>query len=305
MKSKISSTLLVLLFLLIMFNNFYLFAGQKGEADDKLPVKLEELTSPDFVGAVNLAGGVCVLPIGILEKHGPHLPLGTDMLDARQVALRAAQKEYTIVFPEYYFGQIYEAKHQPGTISYSSDLIWKLLQETCDELARNGLKKIIIVNGHGGNRYWLNYFCQAQLAEKRDYAVVLFSSENDPIVAKKVQELRKTTTGGHAGETETSMVMAHRPELVKIEHAKDQSGENLQRLDQIPYIFTGIWWYARYPNHYAGDGSHADKEIGELLLNKDADQLVKLIQALKKDDSILELQNEFYKESESPLKTKQ
>lgn len=305
MQPKIRSKFFITIISFLWINSFLLYAGQNNEPGEKLPVKFEELTSPDFVNAVNLAEGVCVLPIGILEKHGPHLPVGTDMLDARQVALRAAHKEFTIVFPEYYFGQIYEAKHQPGTISYSPDLIWKLLQETCNELARNGLKKIIIVNGHGGNRYWLNYFCQSQLAEKKDYAVVLFTSEWDSVVAKKVQGLRKTTTGGHAGETETSMVMSHRPESVKIEQAKNQSGENLQRLDQIPYIFTGIWWYARYPNHYAGDGSHANKEIGELLLNKDADQLVKLIQTLKKDDSILKLQSEFYKKSENPLKTKQ
>ena len=95
----------------------------------KLPVKYEELTAPEFAQAVKLADGVCVLPIGILEKHGPHLPLGTDMLDAREIALRAVSKEYSIVFPEYYFGQIYEAKHQPGTIAYSHELVWNLLQE--------------------------------------------------------------------------------------------------------------------------------------------------------------------------------
>ena len=305
MQNESKSKYLVFFISLFIVLSLSLSAGQENKTGNKLPVKLEELTSPDFVKAVDLAAGVCVLPMGILEKHGPHLPLGTDMLDARQIALRAAQKEYTIIFPEYYFGKIYEAKHQPGTISYSPELIWQLLQETCNELARNGLKKIIILNGHGGNTYWLNYFCQSQLAEKKDYAVVLFSSEWDSVVAKKVQELRKTTTGGHAGETETSMVMSHRPELIKIEDARNQSGENLQRLDQIPYIFTGIWWYARYPNHYAGDGSHADKEIGELLLNKDADQLVKLIQTLKKDDSILNLQSEFYQKAENPLKTKQ
>jgi creatinine amidohydrolase len=215
------------------------------------------------------------------------------------------KQEYAIVFPEYYVGQIYEAKQQPGTIAYSTELVWKLLQETCDELARNGLKKIIIVNGHGGNRFMLNYFCQSQLESRRDYAVVMFVPESDAEVAEKVKELRKTTVDGHAGETETSMVMAHRPDLAHYEQGKDQSGENLERLNHVPYIFTGIWWYARYPNHYAGDGSEANPEIGNLLLDSRAGQLVELIRVMKKDDKILELQNKFFDDAEDPLKTKQ
>src|SRR5256886_2838535 len=61
-------------------------------------------------------------PFGILEKHGPHLPLGTDLLDVRYAALHAAEQEYTVVFPEYYFGQIFEARHEPGTVAYSAHL---------------------------------------------------------------------------------------------------------------------------------------------------------------------------------------
>jgi creatinine amidohydrolase len=86
-----------------------------------LSFKMEELTSPEFVKAIELADGVCVIPIGIIEKHGPHLPLGTDLFEAREIAFTAAKKEYAVVFPPYYAGQIFEAKHQPGTIAYSND----------------------------------------------------------------------------------------------------------------------------------------------------------------------------------------
>ena len=95
-----------------------------------IPFKYEELTAPDFVKAVELSGETCIIPIGVLEKHGTHLPLGTDMLDVREVASRAARMEYFVVFPEYYFGQILEARHQPGTIAYSQELQWKILEET-------------------------------------------------------------------------------------------------------------------------------------------------------------------------------
>jgi creatinine amidohydrolase len=127
----------------------------------------------------------------------------------------------------------------------------------------------------------------------------------NPDVAEKVKKLRETKTGGHAGETETSMMQASRPDLVHMDRAKEQSGEDLARLKHIPTKYTGIFWYAQYPNHYAGDGSYAKSELGELLISSQADQLVELIKILKKDDTILKLQNRFYNESKNPLKTKQ
>ena len=116
----------------------------------KLSVHWEELTASDFREGIHRSQGTCLLPFGILEKHGPHLPLGTDLLDVRYAALHAAEQEYAVVFPEYYFGQIAEAKHEPGTMAYSRTLQLALLQETTDEMARNGCKKVLIVNGHGG-----------------------------------------------------------------------------------------------------------------------------------------------------------
>ena len=106
-----------------------------------LSTKWEELTGPDFVRAIQQAQGVCILPFGILEKHGPHLPLGTDLINVRYAVEHATQQEYAVIFPAYYFGQIAEARQQPGTVSYSMHMQLDLLQETTDEMARNGCKK--------------------------------------------------------------------------------------------------------------------------------------------------------------------
>src|SRR5438094_2477270 len=155
-----------------------LFAAIPLFSQVKLSVQWEELTAADFVQGVRQAQGTCLLPFGIIEKHGPHLPLGTDLLDVRYAALHAAEQEYAIVFPEYYFGQIFEAKNQPGTIAYSSELQLELLQQTTDEMARNGCKKIIIVNGHGGNEHLLPYFAQSQLDQPHDYVVYVFDQRS-------------------------------------------------------------------------------------------------------------------------------
>jgi creatinine amidohydrolase len=117
-----------------------------GWTQAKLSVHWEELTAAEFRSAIELSKGTCLLPFGILEKHGPHLPLGTDLLKVRYEVLHAAEQEYAVVFPEYYFGQILEARHEPGTVAYSSHLQLELLQETTDEMARNGCKKMVIVN---------------------------------------------------------------------------------------------------------------------------------------------------------------
>src|ERR1700728_346252 len=97
-------------------------AGSGLQGQTKLSPKWEELTAADFRQGILQSKGVCLLPFGILEKHGPHLPLGTDLLNVRYASLHAVEQEYAVVFPEYYFGQIFEAKHEPGTIAYSREM---------------------------------------------------------------------------------------------------------------------------------------------------------------------------------------
>lgn len=272
----------------------------------QLPFRLEELTAPDYIKAVEKSSKTCILPIGVFEKHGPHLPLGTDLYAAREFAMRAAEKEYTVVFPWYYFSQINEAKQQPGTIAYSPELIWKVLQETLDELARNGFDKIIIVNGHGGNNAFLNYFGMAQLSERRSYSLYWFQPTNDPEVLKKAEELTQHDPyDQHAGNKESSVMKAIIPEFVHLDRAGQQSGIDQDRLKHLSNVYTGIWWYAKYPNHYSGDGTKANAQAGELLINSTVNQLVKMIQAVKKDEVTPALQKQFFDESEKPLKTKQ
>ncbi len=272
----------------------------------ELPFRMEELTAPDFIKAVEKSSKTCIIPIGVFEKHGPHMPLGTDLYMSREYALRAAGQEYAVVFPWYYFSQINEAKHQPGTIAYSPELIWKILQETLDELNRNGFEKIIIVNGHGGNNAFLNYFGMAQLSEPRDYSLYWFRPESSSEVAQKAAELsQEDEYDQHAGNSETSEMVAAHPEVVHKDRANQQSGVDQERMKNLKYVYSGIWWYASYPNHYSGNGSKATPEAGELLINETVDQLVEMIKEVKSDTVVPELQREFYKKSVNPLNTKQ
>lgn len=267
----------------------------------KLSVHWEELTAEDFAKGIQKSGNTCILPFGILEKHGPHLPLGTDLLDVRYAALHAAEQEYAVVFPEYYFGQIFEAKHQAGTVAYSADLQLQLLQETTDEMARNGCKKIIIVNGHGGNEHLLPYFAQSQLDQPHDYVVYVFDQRSPESGGPP----KKTSMDMHAGESETSKMMIARPDTVHQDRASKESGADQHRVNLPDDVYTGIWWYARFPNHYSGDGAAATKELGEFQMNWWISTLVKIIQSVKADNESLKLQNEFYEKAKHPLDTPQ
>src|SRR6266852_1194260 len=250
----------------------------------QLSVHWEELTAEDFRSAIQQSQGTCLLPFGILEKHGPHLPLGTDLLKVRYAALTAAQKEFAVVYPEYYFGQIFEARHEPGTVAYSSHLQLELLQETTDEMARNGCKKIIIVNGHGGNEHLLPFFAQAQMDKQHDYVVYVLDGER----SRPGGPAKKSSMDMHAGENETSTMLISRPDLMHLDRAGKESGADQARLSLPDTLYTGIWWYARFPHHYSGDGSVATRELGEYEMQSWIADIGKAIRAVKADKSGLQ-----------------
>jgi creatinine amidohydrolase len=261
----------------------------------ELPCRWDELTASDWPKAQEKAAYTCILPIGILEKHGPHVPLGSDLIQVREWSARAAKREYVVIFPDYFYGQIYEARHQPGAFALPSRVVWDLLDATCEEIARNGFKKIVIVNGHGGNPQLLRFFIQSQLERRRDYVVYFYDPKPDPAFTEKVSKLRKSDPAGdaHAGERETSTLLYLRPDLVQMDRAAQESGEDLKRLP-LPDLYTAIGWYSSFPNHYAGEGAKATRELGEALNEGRIENLVQAIRTVKADTKALELQTEFF-----------
>jgi creatinine amidohydrolase len=216
--------------------------------------------------------------------------------------MNAVKQEYAVVFPQYYFGQIFEAQQQPGTVAYSLTTQLTLLQETVKEMARNGCKKVVIVNGHGGNNSLLPMFAQAQLASPRDYVVYVFGLPQRDAPGRPAM---KTTMDMHAGETETSLMLVARPDLVHMDRATDESGADQKRQSLPGSVYTGIWWYARFPNHYSGEGAAGNRELGEFEQKEWSRQIAEAIKAIKADTESLKLQNQFFEDSQHPLDTKQ
>jgi creatinine amidohydrolase len=266
-------------------------------------MRWEELTGDEFPAAVQQSEGVCIVPLSVVERHGHHLPLGTDTLIGRAVVERAAAIEPAIVFPDHIYTQIPEARHQPGTIAIDPDLMVQLLDNVCREIARNGLKKIVLVNAHGGNSGLVSLFNMLQLYGPRDYVVYLVQ----PIMAlfgSGVELPWSKSTDGHAGPGETSIILRQRPDLVHMDRVPDveTDGRARGRLSALRNagVQTGIGWYADYPTHYQGDASTATAEAGDLLLDLMTDAVVRGVRAVKADQDASLLQEEFFAAAGSP-----
>ena len=265
-------------------------------------MRWEELTGDEFPEGVERSDGVCVIPLSVVERHGHHLPLGTDTMIGRAVVTRAAAQEPAVIFPDHIYTQIPEARHAPGTISIDPELMVQLLDNVCREVARNGFSKIVLVNAHGGNAGLVSLFNMLQLYRPKDYVVYLVQ----PFMAIFGGGLDlpwPMESDGHAGPGETSLILSERPELVHMDRvpATDE-GVARGRLDALKAagVLTGIWWYADQPTHYQGDASLADAPTGERMLDIMADAVVTAVRAIKADDVSRSLQDEFFAASAKP-----
>ncbi len=145
-------------------------------------------------------------------------------------------------------------------------------------------------------------FAQSQLASQRDYVVYVFGLPNENVPGRPAL---KSPFDMHAGEVETSNMLIARPDLVHQDRAGQQSGADQHRQHLPGSVYTGIWWYARFPNHYAGDGAAASKELGEFDQKTWSREIAEALKAIKADDESLKLQNQFFEDAKHPLDTKQ
>ena len=242
----------------------------------------ENLRCEEFEEAVKVSKGVCVVPIGCLEKHGPHSPLGTDTIIAAGTAIKAAEIEPVVIFPTMFFGDKSGAGEFPGTVVFSLETRWHIFRETCNEIHRNGFKKILFLNGHGGNKDMLGAFTRAMMKENPDIMCFVTGSGGDAIptlegilAAKEgfeyltaedraaMQDMidRRIKTG-HACFSETARAYYFRPETVRIDGIADESGDNIHRMDAFSAhdIQTHFAWMGNHPNSYCGDNNYVLNE---------------------------------------------
>ena len=216
---------------------------------------------------------VALIPLGAIEQHGPHLPVSTDATIAEEMCRRAAEKTPSelklIVMPTQYVGKSTEHLQFKGTLTHSAETLLHSWMEIGDSVARAGLKKLVFFNGHGGQPQIMEICCR-ELRIKHDMFCVGTSgwSFGPPADSPVPQDERKF--GIHAGTVETSIMLYLRPDLVKMEHAKNHHGllahveESYKHLRIIGSTYVG--WQAQDLNEggCSGDASKAERWIGEL-----------------------------------------
>jgi len=182
-----------------------------------------------------------ILPCGAIEQHGPHLPLDIDFFDADYLARKVAencQDPKPFVLPPIPYGVSYHHSEFPGTLAVTNNALSALIYDIGMSLAHNGIKKIVILNGHGDNVPTLTYAAQMINRDARVFVCVETGETSDV----DLYDLIETPNDIHAGEIETSTTLAIRPELVDMEKAVDDTLD----LDNIYLDYTserGVSWY--------------------------------------------------------------
>ena len=274
----------------------------------------ENLREEEFENAIKVSNKVCVVPIGCIEKHGQHLPVGTDTQTASYIANAAAEIEPVVVFPGIYFGDLLGLYMWKGTIAFSSELLQQMLTELCAEIARNGFKKILILNGHGGNTGLLANFLRSTAHEKKDYVVMkrneyqyshkdlvndLDAGEEFPeLLPEDIAYLREAVEQhhmcGHGGIMETAIMNVVNPDAVDMSRANVDDGTSRRRTDYlskkgIGISGSGMFWLTDFPDSLSGEKfERANARIGQVLLRKRIALQAEAVRLLKQDDRVLE-----------------
>lgn len=271
-------------------------------------------TSENFTSLREISKDTCVIPMGCIEKHGLHLPLGTDILQANHIAFKASQIEPVCIFPDFTFGDISEnSPTRPnGSISLPVETIMLLLEQLCEQIARNGFKKIMIYNGHGGNISWLKTFLRKLDQKPHDFVVVVFNIRcgimeriaksktfkglNDDDIKLAMDCLENRPEDGHGGYSETSFMLATAPESVKMDRLGIISGKSrnlTKKYKSVGITIRDGGWEIDYPNWLECDEPiGCNERIGEVAVKLESERLAKAIKFLKDDQDLIKWNQE-------------
>jgi creatinine amidohydrolase len=142
----------------------------------------------------------------------------------------------------------------------------------------------------------IRYFIQNQLEKKKDYIIYFFEPDIPLKIADQIKATRKSDRSNdkHGGEREASEILYLRPELIKLNRSKEESGDNQARLKLPKTLYTAIWCYASYPNHYADQAEYASKKLGRIVTENTVSSSTNAIKVVKEDSISIEIQKEYF-----------
>ena len=212
-----------------------------------------------------------IIPIGSIEAHGKHLPLNTDVLAPIEISKRVEEEVRKkggdiLIAPPIPYGHSFVLNIYPGTINVKAETLRAHVRDVIEEFVKEGFRRIILMNGHGGNIYPL-IEASEEVAENFDVEVWIINWWID----FREDILSVCSSQGHAGEDETSVILAIKPELVKMDKAKGE-----KRTTKVRRIRRDIG-LELFPDGVNDDPSKATKDKGEIILDIVSKRITKLI----------------------------
>jgi creatinine amidohydrolase len=243
-------------------------------------------------GAADTARWIAVLPLAATEQHGPHLPVGVDRFIAEAYLSRAAEQlpdDLPVTFlPVQPVGQSDEHLRFPGTLSFSAETVIRAWTEIGESVHRAGVRKLVLITSHGGNVAGMDIVAR-DLRARRDMLVVTaawhrFGYPEGMFTAAEHRH------GIHAGDIETSIIRAARPDTVRMDKAEDFQPSSVAMEREFRWLNTyrpiGFGWMTQdlHPSGGVGDASLATAEKGAASLEHGARGFVELLREVDRFD---------------------
>jgi creatinine amidohydrolase len=254
-----------------------------------LPRHWTDLSRAD-IAAGALAEAIAVLPLAAIEQHGPHLPLGVDrfIMQAHLDRVLAAAPDALpfVLLPVQEVGVSDEHLQFPGTLSLTPALALPAWTALGEGVQRAGCRRIVIVSSHGGNSAVMDVVAQALRVRHGMTAVT--TSWQRLGVPDGLVEAQALRHDWHGGLVETSIMLAHRPDLVRMELARDfrSRGEAMEREFEVLRATrpAGLAWMAQdlHPEGALGNASRATAEIGRAVVDHAAARFLALLEDVRR-----------------------
>ena len=243
---------------------------------------IEEMTPQEITDALKKVNTV-IIPLGTIEQHGPHLPFGTDVFIPITIARLVAEKASVLVAPPVYYGNSMSMMDMDGVFTITPDSLASLLLDLCRSFSRQGFKKIVFINGHGGNKQVLSFIGQKARMET---GALIVRIDWWTIASEEISKICERNVV-HADEGETSMMLACRPELVDMTKAvKDETSDELVKAltngkpSNMPQVYVPFKKWSK--TGLIGDATKASKIKGEKILKAVVENIVNFLQQMDK-----------------------
>lgn len=253
-------------------------------------------TDATFRELRRVAGRVAMIPLGSIESHGPHLPLGCDPIKTDNLVRHILRHEPVAVLPTIPYTFVAAARALPGAVHIRSELLIDFVENICDEIHRNGFDKIILLHGHGGNTALHTMFCNRMHEREKPYVVYSLSAQGDKW--SEMLAMTESKENGHACEWETSMAMVACPGLVRLDLLGDKTFPAQREPDVRPAL-TAADWIAKYPEMCVGKPQLASVEKGEKFLAMVTGSIVEIIRRIKRDEDTPRVLREYARKAHS------